>query len=208
MIALQHTASSGTPYEAEAGDDRSYPSSTEWPLGTKAATRRNCSLETSAQSEVASSVRNLTACMQESDSLHARNHSEKLRLHDERNRLRMYETMFLHESSTALQEERAFAESNLRTLFLESLENRPERTADQPAAPSSVSLTRALSQPSQADDYADPSAEHEGMLGETEEEGPIKSQRIQSEYNNAPNFRGFTELTKNRNGDSERAIWL
>jgi hypothetical protein len=202
-IALQPTASSGTPYDVEAGYDRSYLSYTERPLGKKAAKRRKSSLETLAQSEVASSVRNLTECTQESNSLHARNQSEKLRLHDESNRLRIYETMFLHESSTASQEERAFAESKMRTLFLEILENRPGRTADATAAHPSVSLTHALSQPSQADDYADPSAEHEGMLGETDKEGPTKSQRIQSEYNNAPHVRVYTELTESRIDDSE-----
>jgi hypothetical protein len=87
----------------------------------KAAKRRKFSLETSAQSEVASSVQNLTTCMQESDSLHALNQSEKLRLREESNRLRLYETLFLHESSTASQKERALAESKMRKLFLESL---------------------------------------------------------------------------------------
>jgi hypothetical protein len=106
--------------------------------------------------------------MQESDYLHALNQSEKLRLREESNRLSLYETLFLHESSTASQEERALAESNMRRLFLESLENRTGRTDGAPATPPSVSPTHALSQSGQADDYADESAENEGILGETE----------------------------------------
>jgi hypothetical protein len=153
-IELQPTALSDTPCDAEAADARSYPSSTERPLGTKAAKRRKRSLENSAQSEVASSVRNLTASMRESDSLHARNQSEKLRLREESNRLRMYETLFLHESSTASQEERALAESKMRTLFLESLKNIPGRTDGAPATPPSVSPTHALSHADQADELS------------------------------------------------------
>jgi hypothetical protein len=107
--------------------------------------------------------------MQESDSLHARNQSEKLRLREERNLLRKCETLVLHESSTASQEERALAGSKIRTLFLESLEKRTGSTDGAQVAPLSVSPTYVLSQPSQADDYVVASVHHEGILGETEE---------------------------------------
>jgi hypothetical protein len=95
----------------------------------------------------------------------------------------------------------------MRKLFLESLENRTGRTNGAPPAPPSVSPTHALSQPVQADDYADASAENEGILGETEEGGPTKSQRIHSECNNDPHVRVSTELTEDRKGDSESYIY-
>jgi hypothetical protein len=66
-IALQPTSWSRTRYDAQAGDAQSYPSSTELPLCTKAAKWMKLCLEISAQSEVVSSVRNLTECMQASD---------------------------------------------------------------------------------------------------------------------------------------------
>jgi hypothetical protein len=115
----------------------------------------------------------------------------------------MYETLFLHESSTASQEERALSESKMRTLFLESLENRPGHADGAPAAPPNVSPTHALSQPGQVDDYTDASGEYEVMLGEHEEEGPTKSQRIQGEHNIVPHVRCFSELTENSRGESD-----
>jgi hypothetical protein len=115
----------------------------------------------------------------------------------------MYETLFLHESSMASQEERALAESKMRTLFLESLENRPGRTDGASAAPPNVSPTHARLQPGQADDYTDASGEHETMLGEPEEEGPTKSQRIQGEHNIVPHVRDFAELTENSKGEKD-----
>jgi hypothetical protein len=103
--------------------------------------------------------------MQESESFYARNQSDKLRLREESNCLRMFETLFLHDSLTASQEERALADLEMHNLFLESLENIPCRTDGAPTTPPSISPTHALPQPGQADEYAEASTEHEGHNG-------------------------------------------
>jgi hypothetical protein len=201
--AAQPTASLGASSDAEAADAGFYPSSIERPLGTKASKRRKRGVDTSVQSEVASSVRDLTESMHASDAVHARNQSEKLRLYQESNRLRMYETLYLHESSTASQAERELAGAKMRRFFLESLGNRPGRADGAPTVPSSESPTHAQPQLGQASDYVVEPREHECTLGETEGEGPTNSQRIQGEYVDVPHVHGLTELTENNNDNSE-----
>jgi hypothetical protein len=201
-VAAQSTALSGALGDVEVADAGFYPSTTERPLGTKAAKRRKRSLESSAPSEVVSSVQNLTEGMRESDALYARNQKEKLLLHQESNSLHMYETLYLHASSTASYEERAFAESKMHSLFLESLGNRPGRADGATTALQSASPTHAQPYPSQAGHYADAPREH-ASLTKTEEERPTKTQRNQIENVDAPHVHGSTELTENTNYDSE-----
>jgi hypothetical protein len=176
--AAQPTASPGASGDAEAADAGFYRSSTERPLGMKDSKRRKRGLDTSAQTEVASSVRDLSESIHEPDAVHARNQFEKRRLYQESNYLRMYETLHLHEYSTASQAERELAGAKTRTFCLESLENRPGRADGAPTAPSSTSPTHAQPQLCQATDYVDEPREHECTLGETEGEGPTNSQRI------------------------------
>ena len=61
------------------------------------------------------------------------------------------------------------------TLLLESIDKRTGQTDGAPAIPPSVSPTNALSQPRQAEEYADASAENESILGETEKDDTTKS---------------------------------
>ena len=118
----------------------------------------------------------------------------------------MYETLFLHESSTASQEERALAESKMRMLFLESLDKRTGKTDGARAVPHSVPPNHAQSQPRQAEEYADASADNESILGETEKDVPTMSLRIPSQSNNDLYVRGITDLTENSKGDSESDV--
>jgi hypothetical protein len=115
----------------------------------------------------------------------------------------MYETLFLHESSTASREERALAKAKMLNLFLDSFGNRHGSAHGAPTMPPNVSPTHALSQKGQADDYERGSEEHEEALGEAEKEGPRKSQRIQNEYIDVLHVQGFMELTENSKDDSE-----
>jgi hypothetical protein len=57
---------------------------------------------------VASSVRDFSEVMKNSDEDILRMQRKKLRLQEQINRLRMYETLFLRDSSTPSQEERKF----------------------------------------------------------------------------------------------------
>jgi hypothetical protein len=114
--------------------------------------------------------------MRESEAGYARNQSEKLRLHQKRNCLRTYETLYLHESSTASHEDRALAEAMMRSLFLETLGISPGRADGVTTAPPGASPTHAQPHPIQAGDYADAHREDVCTLSEAKEEGPSHSE--------------------------------
>jgi hypothetical protein len=59
--------------------------------------------------------------LKDADESHARRAEEKLKLAKQLHLLKMYQTLFLHESSTASQEEKALAEKKLRNHFFSSL---------------------------------------------------------------------------------------
>jgi hypothetical protein len=73
----------------------------ERPLGNKAAKRSKRARESLEGSEVATSVREFSKQLQESDESHARRAEEKLKLAKQSHLLKMYQTLFVHESSTA-----------------------------------------------------------------------------------------------------------
>jgi hypothetical protein len=102
---------------------------TERPLGNKAAKRSKRARESLGGSEVATSVREFSERLQESDESHARRAEENLKLEKQSHLLEMYQTLFEHESSTASQEEKVLAERRLRRQFFSSL-------GDEASAPS------------------------------------------------------------------------
>jgi hypothetical protein len=80
-----------------ATDIGNFLSTTERPLGTKAAKRKKRSLESSSssQADVRSSVRDFSEVMKKSDEDILRMQRQKLRLQEQSNRLHMYEMLFL-----------------------------------------------------------------------------------------------------------------
>jgi hypothetical protein len=93
----------------------------ERPLGSKAAKRNKRGRESLEGSEVATSVREFGEQLKVSDESNARRAEEKLKLSKQAHLLKMYQTLFVHESSTATREEKALAEKKLRRQFFSSL---------------------------------------------------------------------------------------
>jgi hypothetical protein len=87
---------------------------------------------------------------------------QKLRLQEQSNWLRMYETLYLCESSTASQEERQFAESKMRSMFFASLNDARNTSIDAgaPKVPPPYIPLHTSAESSPPVDFADAPMEH------------------------------------------------
>jgi hypothetical protein len=157
-----------------ATDFGNFPSATERRLGTKAAKRKKRSLESSvsSQADVASSVRDFSEFFKRSDEGNVQIQRQKLRLQEQSNRLRIYETLFLRDSCTASQEERQFAESRMRSMFFASLldDSNTSLDAGAPAVPPSFILPHTPAEPSPSVRIAYVPSVHGRTMVDAEEE--------------------------------------
>jgi hypothetical protein len=112
--SVSQVAAGTGPLEAENSgclEPRSLPA--ERPIGNKAAKRNKRARESLEGSDVATSVREFSAQLKDSDRNYARRAEEKLKLAKESHMLRRSQTLFVHESSTASKEEKDLAEKKL-----------------------------------------------------------------------------------------------
>jgi hypothetical protein len=117
-------AASTATFGAEESDGVEFrPPATERPLGNKSAKRNKRAREILEGNEVATSDREFSEQLKDSDASHALRAEAKLKLAKQSHQLKMYQTLLVHESSTASQEEKALAEKKLRSQFFSSLKD-------------------------------------------------------------------------------------
>jgi flagellar basal body rod protein FlgC len=146
---------------------------TERPLGNKSAKRNKGARESLEGNEVATSVREFSEQLKDSDASYARRAEEKLKLAKQSHQLKMYQTVFVHESSTASQGEKALAEKKLRSQFFSSLGD--EEGGATGEYDNAGGVVRGVGSTPSAIQPTAPPALHEG-------------------YNNAPHVHGSTEM--------------
>jgi hypothetical protein len=196
--------------DAASCDIRNLLSATERPLGTKATRRKKRCLESSStsQADMASSVRDFSEAMKRADEQNARMQIQKLRLQEQSNRLRMYETLFLRESSTASEEERQLAESQMRSMFFSSLlhEGSTSIDAGSLAVPPPPVKPHTPADPPPPVDIASAPLVHGCTMVDTQEAGQGTSQRAVGNCVDVPHVHGHTEptqLSKSLDDDSD-----